>query len=217
MLTTPNDFLQETSDLLNESQIDTSTKRVRFFNRAMRRVKKVRKWSWNKKAGTMTLSGGTQEYDLTGQFTDYNPQWGIYEVYLAGEKLSPVNYNQISTTTGDHFYLKPDGKTIGFTFEVEGDESVVVWYNPRHTNAAAYNSTLDVSVPEDMLGPVALLMKSYVHNAKRQRNDERNTLLEYKEEIEETVLQDASNKIKDLPNTVPTPFTYNGVRRNYRF
>jgi len=217
MITTPNDFLQELSDLLNEGTLDTSTKRVRYFNRAARRVKRVKKWSWNKIGGQLTLVAATQTYDLTSEFTNFNPQWGIFEVYLAGEKMTPIDYDRRLNTTGDRFYLKPDGKTIGFTATIVGDEDIVVWYVPKHTNASAYNTTLDVSIPEDMLGPITLLMKSYVHGGKRQRADERNALLQYKEEIDEVVLQDAQHKIKDLPQNVPTILTYRGVRRTYNY
>jgi len=68
-----------------------------------------------------------------------------------------------------------------------------------------------------MLGAICLLMKAMVHGAKRQRYDERNALVDYKEEIEELVLQDASNKIKDLPQNVPTIFTYNKFNRTYSY
>lgn len=217
MLTTPHNFLQELSDLLNENVIDTSVKRVHYFNRAIRRIKRSKKWSWNRLPGTLTLVAGTQIYDLTVQFSNFNPQWGVFEVYLNGVKMTPIDYDRRLNTTSDRFYMKPDGKTIGFTAEIAGDEEIIVWYSPSHTDATAHDTTLDVAIPEDMLGPAALLMKSYLHGGKRQRADQRNALLEYKEELDEVVLQDAQHKIKDLPQNVPTIMTYRGVRRSYNY
>lgn len=217
MITTPNDFCQECTDLLNESALDTSAKRIRFFNRAMRAIKDVRKWSWNRVSGTLTMVVDTTEYDLTTAFSNYDPMWGIFEVYLGGEKIEPVDYTRKDDTTADKYYLKPDNKTIGFTFEVTGSENVVIWYTPSHTAATTAATTLVPSVPDSMLGPVALLMKSYVHGGKRQRVDQKNTLLEYKEAIGEAILKDASHKVKDAPHNIPTVFTYGRVKRTYRF
>lgn len=217
MITTALDFLQECSDLLNETTLDSSAKRIRFFNRACRHVKRLRKWSWNKIQGTMSLTVAVNTYDLTAQFPNYNPQWGIFEVYVGGSKITPSDYSNRDRDSGNHFYLEPDSITIGFTWDIVGDEVITVWYTPRHTAVAASGTTLVPALPEDMLGPVALLMKSYVHGGKRQRVDERNTLLEFKEEIGEMVLQDASHKVKDAPYNLPTPMTYNRVKRSYRF
>lgn len=217
MITTPNDFLVELSQMLKESTTDTSSLRVGYFNRSMRIVKQERKWNWNKIGGTMTLIAATQEYDLTVQFSDFNPMWGIYEVYVGGEKIDYCDYQQRNLVGDDHFYLKPDMKTIGFTSTIAGDEEIVVWYNPRHTNATAYNSTLTPSVPDDMLIPVCTYMKSLVHKGKRQRNDERNELLAYKEQLSTAIMQDASRKVKDGPTIVSPVRAYFKLKRNYRF
>lgn len=217
MLTTPNDFLVELSQMLNEKTTDTSSQRIGYFNRAMRRIKSVRKWSWNKKPHTLTVVADTQEYDLTDEISDYTPSWGVYEIYINGDKADPINYNLKNIAQGTHWYLKPDTKTIGFTNALDGTEEIIIWYYPQHTKATASNSTLSPELPESILGPACLLMKSFVHGGKRQRNDERNALLDYKEEIDEAVLQDASNKAKDLPQTIPTPLTYMRVKRTYRY
>lgn len=217
MITTPNDFLIELSDSLNETSTDTSAKRVRYFNRAARQVKKARKWSWNKKPATLTLVAGTKEYDMTVQAADFNPVQGIYEVYLAGVKMSPCSYEQVSAVTSEHFYLKPDNKTIGFTMDIAGNENIVVWYYPRHTSATTKDTVLDPSLPEDMIDPIVTLMKSFVHKGKRQRNDERNELLIYKEQIGDAILADAGHKIKDAPHTVTPVLGYHKIRRRYNY
>lgn len=218
MITTLSPILIEASYVLNESATDTTAKRISYGNRAIRRVLRMRKWNWAKKSHTMsTLVAGTQEYDLSSAITDFNPMWGIYEVYIGGEKVGPIDYNQKDNTTGTHCYLKPDGVTIGFTNDIDGTEDIVIWYSSRWTNVAADTTTFSLSIPEDMLGAIVLLIKAMVHGAKRQRYDERNALLDFKEEIEELVLQDATNKFKDLPINIPTPITYNRVVRNYTY
>lgn len=217
MITTPNEFLVECSQMLKESTTDITSLRVGYFNRAMRMVKQERKWNWNKKEGTLSLSAGVQEYNLTTQFTDFNPMWGIYEVYVGGEKIDVCTYQQRNNVGSNHFYLKPDTKTIGFTSTLAGTEVITVWYNPRHTAATASGSTLDPAVPDDMLIPVCTLMKSLVHKGKRQRNDERNELLNYKEQIQTAIMQDAAHKVKDGPTIVNPVRSYYGLRRTYRF
>ena len=217
IISTLSPILIETSNLLNEGSTDTSSKRISFGNRAIRRVLRVRRWNWARLSHTLTVVDDTQEYDLSSEISDYNPNWGIYEVYMDDEKMTPIDYNQKENTTSDHFYLKPDGKTIGFTNDIDGDEDIEIWHYPRWVNVSADDTTFNLSIPEDMLGAICLLMKAMVHGAKRQRYDERNALVDYKEEIEELVLQDASNKIKDLPQNVPTIFTYNKFNRTYSY
>lgn len=217
MITTMAAITTETSHLLNEGSADTSAKRIAYGNRAIRRVLRVRRWNWQKKPHTLSVSAGVQEYDLSSVISDYNPNWGIYEVYIGGEKVSPILYENAVDNTDIRFYLKPDGVTIGFTHPMVGDESIIIWYYPRWVNVSDTSTTFNISLPEDLLGAVCLLIKAMVHGAKRQRYDERNALLDYKEEIGELVLQDASNKIKDLPQNVPTIPTYNRLRRNYTY
>lgn len=217
MITTIASICAETSHLLNEGSSDTSAKRISYGNRSIRRVLRVRKWNWAKKKHTLSVSVGVQEYDLSSVISDYNPMWGIFEVYIGGEKMNPIDYTQRLNTTSNNFYLKPDGVTIGFTNTLDGSEVIDIWYSAGWTNVSASDTVFNVSIPEDMLGAICLLMKAMVHGGKRQRYDERNALIDYKEEIGELVLQDASNKIKDLPQNVPTILTYNRVRRSYAY
>lgn len=215
MITTGAPIFAETSHILNEGSSDTSAKRIGFLNRAARRVLRVRRWDWQKKMHDLTVSAGVQEYDLSSAISDYNPNWGIFEVYVGGEKISPIDYNNANIANSTSFYLKPDGVTIGFVVDLDGTENIDIWYYPRWVNITDENTVFNISLPEDLLGAICLLMKAMVHGAKRQRYDERNALIDYKEEIGELVLQDASPKIKDLPKNVPTILSYNRVKRSY--
>lgn len=217
MITTIAPICTETSHLLNEGSADTSAKRISYCNRAIRRVLRVRKWNWAKKKHTLDVDAAVQEYDLTTEISDYNPMWGIFEVYIGGEKMNPIDYTQRANTTSNNFYLKPDGVTIGFTNTLDGSEVIDIWYSAGWVNVTASDTAFNISIPEDLLGGICLLIKAMVHGGKRQRYDERNALIDYKEEIGELVLQDASNKIKDLPQNVPTILTYNRIHRSYAY
>ena len=217
MLTTPEEFFIETSQLLNEGTTDTSAKMVGYFNRAIRRIRKVRAWEWDKRKHDLILSDGVQEYDLTSAITDYNPLWGIIEVYIGGEKAASCLYEKKDEVSGVAFYLTPDCKTIGFTADIDGTEDIDIWYRPRHIKVTAHNSTLTVALPDDLIDTVALLMKAFKHNGKRQRADYRNTMIDYKEEIEELIMQDAAPKIKDAPQTVTPVLGYYRVKRKYTY
>lgn len=219
MITTPEPVLQETSNMLNESTTDTSAKRVSYFNRSVRKVISMRKWSWAKKKHDLAVSAGVQEYDLTSVISDYNIQWGIYEVWVGGKKIDPVNYDRRDNIAASdaRFYLTPDNKKLGFTKTIDGTEDIDVWYYQVHVNAANHQASLNIPLPEDIQIAVALYIKHLVHEGKRQRYDSRNAILDFQQVIEELVLQDASNKAKDLPKTVPTVFTYARVRRIYRY
>lgn len=217
MITTLSPILIETSYILNEGTTDTTAKRISFGNRAIRRVLQVRKWSWGKKDHTLTVIEGTQEYNLVDEISNYNPMWGVYEVYVGGEKIDPVEYSRRNDSSGNHFYIVPDTQTIGFTMDIDGTEDIVIWYYASWNNVSTTSENFDLTIPEQMLDAICLLIKSYVHDAKRQRYDARNALTDYKESIEELVLQDASNKAHDLPQVIPNVMEYHRARRTYSY
>lgn len=219
MVTGPQAVLDEASALLKELSVETGTTRFIYLNRSVRRLLRVRRWEWAKVAHTLDTDNGVQEYDLTAEITDFNPQWGIYEVYIGGEKASPTPYDNISNQTNEKlFYLKPDGKTIGFIKALDGTETdIVIWYYPRWVTVTSVSDTFNISLPEDVVSVVALHMKYLVHDGKRQRYDARNALLDYKEEVEELIMQDAGNKTKDSPKTIPPITSYYGTKRTYTY
>lgn len=219
MTTTPNAILVEASQALNETSTDTSSKRVGYFNSAVRTVLGERKWSWSRKSHTLDTDDGIQEYDLSSEISDFDPERGIYEVYLAGVKIDYVEYSEKDNVSSENarWYWKPDGKTIGFTTEFDGTENVVIWYYAIHTNAANSGATLNIPIPEKMHTAIVLQIKALVHNGKRQRYDARNALLDYKEEIEKRILGDASNKGRDVPKVVNNVMRFFRFRRNYNY
>lgn len=218
MITTPAAFLTETSNMLNESTVDNGTKRISYFNRSVRKVLSMKKWGFEKKKGTLTLSAGVQTYSLTTLFSDYNPLKGIVSVWVNGQKIDSVDYDEkadITSPATQKCYLEPDNETIGFRKEIDGTEVIEVLYYANHTAVTASTETLAFDIPDEMILPIALYMKHLVHESKRQRYDSRNALIDFKEEIDNLRPMAASKKMKDRPRVVSNIFRYNRVRRSY--
>ena len=217
MLTTLQPILIEVSDIMKEATPDYTAQRQRYAVRAVRRILMMKKVKWSLKEKTLTLSAGTQEYDMTSQATDYSPIRGIYEVWNGDTKLDPVNYDRRANVDEDDqlFYLKPDDKTIGFTKAIDGTESYTVHYYATLTAPSTYTDTLNLAIPEEYIVPIALFTKHLIHEGKRQRYDSRNALLDFKQAMDEIIPQAASSKIKDAPKHVPKLFSYTGFRRTY--
>jgi hypothetical protein len=217
MITTAVPILDETSTMLNEPSTITTTARIRAFNRAVRHVLHNYKWAWARKSFTVPVVAGDQEYDLTSELDDYDISHGIYEVWNGSVKIDPVSYDQKSTQVGQLFYLTPDNKSVGFTQEITGTENYTLWYYATHKNVTASGDTLSVSIADDVVAAVATYLKAIVHGMKRQRNDERNALIDFEKIIDELRPQELSNKAKDLPKVVAHPLGYSGYRRNYEY
>ena len=186
MITTAQPILAETSNILNESSTDTSTKRLSYFNRSCKKVFGIARWPWRKRKGTLDTDPGIQEYDLKTEFTDYDVQAGIESVWVGGEKILPMNYDRkadVDTPATQKFYLTPDNRSIGFIKALDGTETVEIWYYAIHTYISASGESLVISIPDDISTAVAQYMKFLVHDGKRQRYDARNALLDFKEEI----------------------------------
>lgn len=218
MITTPAPVLSELSGMLNESTTDTSSKRLGYFNRSVRKVLSVKKWGFEKRTRTLTLVAEIQTYDLTAQFIDYNPIKGIISVWVNGAKIDSIDYDEkadVATPASQKFYLDPDNQTIGFRKTIAGDEEIKVIYYANHTYVTAQGETLTFDIPDDMILPIALYMKHLVHEGKRQRYDSRNALIDFKEEIDSLRPMAGSKKIKDRPRTVGNIFRYNRVKRSY--
>lgn len=218
MITTLQPVLIEVSDLLKEASPDYTAQRQRYAVRSIRRVLMMKKMKWTIKNVALTLVAGTQEYDMTSQAADFSPIRGIYEVWNGDTKLDPVDYDRRADVEDDdaqHFYLKPDDKTIGFAKTIAGDETYTVHYYATLTAPSAYTDTLNLSIPEEFLVPIALFTKHLIHEGKRQRYDSRNALLDFKQAMDEIIPQSASSKIKDAPKHIPKLFSYTGFKRTY--
>lgn len=178
----------------------------------------MKKWGFEKKKGTLTLSAGVQTYSLVTQFSDYNPLKGIVSVWVNGQKIDSVDYDEKADVTSpatQKCYLEPDNETIGFRKEIDGTEVIEVLYYAFHTPVTASTEILAFDIPDEMILPIALYMKHLVHEGKRQRYDSRNALIDFKEEIDNLRPMAASKKMKDRPRVVSNIFRYNRVRRSY--
>ena len=218
MITTAAPVLSEVSGMLNEATVDTSSKRIGYFNRAVRKVLSMKKWGFEKRKRTLTLAAATQTYDLAAQFSDYNPLKGIISVWLGGEKIDSIDHDtkaDITTPASQAFYLDPDNQTLGFRKDIVGDEVIEVWYYAHHTYITTSAEALTFNIPDEMIMAIAIYLKHLVHDGKRQRFDARNALLDFKEEIDVLRPMAATKKIKDRPRTVGNIFHYNGVKRVY--
>jgi len=220
MITTPNSFLEEVSSVLNETTTDTSAKRVNIFNRSARFTVNKYKFNFRIKSVTLPFANGTQEYDLTDAVNipdnDYDMNSRIYQVWNGTEEIYPVSYDRKSFYTNEQrFYLSPDDTSIGFTKDIEGTETYVLYYWATFKNASSYNSTLNIPIPEDFIIPIGTYMKHLVHESKRQRYDSRNAILDYQEQMKALILKFTSAKTNKMPRTIPSFWDYTSFKRSY--
>lgn len=217
MLTTALPILQLVSRKLKETTTDVTSLRVGYISDSCKHILGIYKWGWSRKKHDLVLTAGVQEYNLSTILTDYSPVRGIFEVYVAGEQIDPVPYNNkdAASTTEQSFYLLPDDKTIGFTVALDGTEDIDIWYYADWVTVTTSTDTFNVSIPETLLEAIALYVKYFVHDGKRQRFDARNALLDYKQEIDTIIPQQGSGKIKGLPRRIYNFFSYMGFKRTY--
>lgn len=217
MITTAEPLLQELSEKLNETSTDTSTKRLGYFYESVRQLLNKYKWGWSIKPFTITLLANISEYNLSTLISDYSPSWGIDEVLVGGHVIDPVPFESRSSYSSDtRFYITRDNKTLGFTRVLATTEVVVVNYYARIIRPAEHDDTLNISLPDDIGNAIVLYMKHLVHDGKRQRLDARNALTDWKEELDSLRPQEASQKAKYSPRTVPNVLAASKFRRTYR-
>lgn len=214
MITTMLPILQALSRKLKEETTDTSSLRIGYGNDTCKHILSLYKFGWSRKKLNLTVVAADQEYDLTVETTDYSPSRGIYEVYLAGIQIFPCDYNN-KENESNRFYLTPDNKSIGFTDALDGTEDIDIWYYPEFVGVADTSSTFNVGFPDSLLEALAFYSKALVHGGKRQRFDERNALLDFKNEVDKIIPQEGSAKIKDRPKKVPNFMGYSGFKRTY--
>ncbi len=215
MITTLEPILSKISNKLNENSNDTSAKRISAAVDGVRMLLTEHKFAWTRKPHTLALTAGVQEYDLSDIIEDYNPLWGLYQVWVDGVKVTPDDYDNNNLAICSAFFLTPDNKSIKFSSPIAGTEDVLIWYYATFTTPSVYNEALNISIPEDALEAVALAGKAVIHGGKRQRYDERNALIDYQAAKEKVVMAEASNKARDLPKRVPAMMRYLGFRRTY--
>lgn len=221
MITTAEPFLQELSSVLNEGSFDTSTKRVRIFNRSARHTFDAHKWSFKRQKIDLVTENGVQEYDLTSDDIvangNYDALAGIYEVWNGNEQIDPIDYDVKNSSLVQKFYLTPDNKKIGFTKDIDGTEEYDIWIYTQHKDVTSYGESLKTPIPESFKTAIVTHMKHLVHDSKRQRYDARNAIIDYQEQIGKLILKEGSNKARHLPKTIRNIFQYTGFRRSYKY
>lgn len=193
MITTPEPVLRRVSYQIGEEVPDTSAVRVSYFNEAYQYYLSLNKWSFKIKEYNLTTDSN-KEYDLTTLIADYSQPDGVYSVETSGGGLvKPISYEDKDLYSDQYYYLTPDGKSIGFTSYTAGDIFKIKYYAVL-TEATSATSTLNISIPEHHIRPIVTYIRFLIHDRKRQRNDARNCLLDFKEQLEETLMKDANEK-----------------------
>lgn len=222
MITTPQTTLQNVSGLLNEQSTDNSLKRLRLFNISCRFLINAHKWRWSRKKHQLSLTENLQEYNLNDQISDYNDQNGLYSVVLGGVEIDPYTYeikgtSQLSQAAQSMFTISPDGHTIEFNKTIDGTETIELWYYARHIDVDSEEDTLNIPISESAADALELYLKHLVHNAKRQRNDARNALLEFQEALDDAIYTDSKEKSRRMKKVWGSPLGYAGFRRDYSY
>lgn len=216
MITTPQTILDKVSSRLNELTTISSGQRFDFLNLSIQALLDYSRWKFAKKKHTLSVVAADQEYDLTSEISDWNPLWGVDTIYVGGSQIFPIDYeDKAKYTNVQKFCFTPDEKSIYFTKALDGTETIEIWYFQRHVDVDEVTDTLNVSLPEATLKGITLYMKHLVHDAKRQRNDARNAILDFQEAMEELTMQHASKKAKHHPNQIRSPLQHVGAVRNY--
>lgn len=215
MITTIEPVLQKISFKLNEGSTDTTAKRISAAVDGVRMLLTEAKFNWAKKTYTLTTTSGIQEYNLETLISDYNQLWGLDSVWVGGKKFSPLTTDQKSQVASSAVYLSEDVKTLGFFDTIDGTETVSVVYYATFETPTTSSSTLNISIPEDALEAIALAAKAVIHDGKRQRYDARNALIDYQAAKEKVVMQNASNKMRDLPKVITPMMAYRRFSRSY--
>jgi hypothetical protein len=215
MITTIEPVLQKISFKLNEGSTDTTAKRISAATDGVRQLLTEAKFNWAKKTYTLTTQSGIQEYNLETLISDYNQLWGLDSVWVGGKKFTPLSADQKSQVASSAVYLSEDAKSLGFFDNIDGTESVEIVYFATFETPANSTATLNISIPEDALEAIALAAKAVIHDGKRQRFDARNALIDYQAAKEKVVMQNASNKMRDLPKRVTPLMAYNRFQRQY--
>ncbi len=200
LITTALPILTKVSARLNEKTVETGSQRLSFFNQAADHVVGYTKWDWAKKKVTLTLTSNQTEVDLESVISDYNSMWG-----LSDDESDYDDSVKIS--------LSRDNKTLNILQDVVAGTQLVLWYYQSHVDVISATADLNVPLPKEMTTALVLYIKHLVHDAKRQRNDARNAILDYQEVMEELVVQGASKKSSSKPKQIPHPLS--GFRRTY--
>lgn len=222
MITTIEPLLIEVSHMLGESTTDSSTSRIGFANRAINYIFQQYAWSFRRKKQTLTTTVNTQEYDLTDSSIitdgDYDPTFGIYQVWNGTAKLSPILFDNVDNySSNDSYSISPDGKKIIFTSPQTSATNYDLWYYAGYVSVASKTTPLKTSIPETFSIAICTYIRHLIHDRKRQRNDARNMLLDCQEQLSDLRMAQGKSKAQGLKRNIPTPLQYAGFRRSYNY
>ena len=204
MIQTARPILQQVSYELGEETTDASSARLSYFNKAVHFYFSKHPWKFRIKSYDLTLTT-SKEYDLTSLISDYDTTFGLYLVEDEnGKQIEPIDFfDKNKTLTDVYYYLTPNKKSIGFT-SVEADKIYKIYYYAVHINVSDADATLNIPIPEAHSKPIQTLILFHVYNRKRQRNDARNAMLDFKEELEDAIVSESKEKsIGNFPRVVP--------------
>lgn len=217
MVTTAEKILERASRELGEPTVDLSATRITYFNEAYQYYLSLHKWSFKIKKGTLTTDG-SPEYDLTTLFPDYSTTDGIYMIKNGDVILTPIDFADagVYKTYGGKqcYYLTPDGKSLGL-IGVSSGTTLDVYYYAVLREITDATEALNIPIPEAHIRPIVTYLKHIVYDRKRQRNDARNMILDFQEQLEEMVTKDADNKTSKLPSIFEPVTKRLGLNRNY--
>jgi len=222
MITTIDPLLISASNRLNESSEDYTPQRIDFCNTAIAEVLGQYAWNCRRKSFTLVTTPGVQTYDFTSSSVlpndDYDPEFGFYEIWNGEQRLDPILYDNMDNfSESDCFAISPDNTSLVFTLSQTSSNTYTVWYYARHKDVGAKTTVLNLSIPDNLKKPIVTYIKYLVHDAKRQRNDARNALLDFEEQIGDVKLAQGKAKAKGLKQNIPTPIAYSKFKRKYAF
>lgn len=200
LITTAEPVLKRASARLNEKIVVVDAQRLSFFNQAVDQVLGYSKWDWAKKEATITFDAGQTTVDLETEIADYNSMWGLSDEASDYDDSIKVQ-------------LSKDNKTLTILQDVAAGDQLKVWYYQAHIDVTSATTTLNVTLPKEVMSALTLYIKHLVHDAKRQRNDARNAILDYQEKMEELVVQGASKKSSSKSKQIQSPLA--NYRRTY--
>lgn len=205
MYSTALPFLQNVSNELGEASTILTAERIGFFNSSVEQFYSDYLFRFRVKIYSLALDGSS-EYNLSTLISDYDSGDGVYLIVDENEvPIDPIDIKDKGTTFNKvKYYIFPNKSIIGFTSD-DGNKTYKIYYYARHIYVSTESETLNVSIPQYAKRPIVSLILSRVYRRKRQRYDERNILLNYKEELSSAIAKDSrSGAIGSFPKIIPS-------------
>lgn len=214
---TLNNVCQAVSDELFESSLDSSSGRIRKINRGVLRATLDGRWKWRRTKDTITTVVDKAAYSLPSSF-DY--PGGMYEVWDGNTQIFPDDYDNLNSKDWagiknlEYYAISPYKEEIILYPTPSSVEDITLIHYAIPPKITSTSSEWSPSIPRKFLRLVVLATKYLIHRGKRQRNDARNTILEYKEVLKEMRTRNAG-KSKGNQNRIEKAFSFLGFNRSY--